>query len=201
MKKNQGVTLVEVMVAVALLSVISAMIPIAVKVLNALKNQQQIVVVNSEVKNFLDQITRDVREAPDFKIPKPYDDTLTIAQWDTKRFGFMDYNMFNKDNFGTINYSVVPSPDGHGFCIRRVSEFPASSKTLRQETLFLKGIIADPAGYDLFSFPKDSTTGYEMLESVLVDLRFRYSFQKRTETPKQFTVHVSILSRRRSLLP
>lgn len=197
-KLQNGITLTELLITVFLLGVLAYVMPVAIKLLNGIKYQQQMAQSNQQIETFIALISRDINNCPKFETT-PSSTTLQLYAIDNKQIQNLEYTppgytsywyteSLNPASFGHIQYQLIQQ--GKDFLLRRTTNFPMSGTTPlpvpHKETKdFLKGLVLPPgqSEHPIFTIGLDNDT-------VVLDLSFYYPYQRKTDPPKRFVKNI-----------
>jgi len=205
---RKGITLTELMVTVFVLGLIAYVMPVAVKLLNALKYQQQMVMANQKIEVFVALLSQDINNCPKFNSDLAvsaisfnelhlyalnirdhdlnelhYDEALLEAIPPVLKAKAGVPETLDWNRFGRIDYSLG-NRGKDWFIIREVLFNAGTPKERRERKEFLSGLILPPEpGHPVFDTGKDNDT-------VVFDISFYYPFQRKTDPPKRFAKNI-----------
>jgi prepilin-type N-terminal cleavage/methylation domain-containing protein len=190
-----GFTLTELVVTVFIMGILAYVTPMAIKLLNGLKYQQQMAQANQQIEIFIGLLSQDINNSPKF-VENPFPDKLRLFAINARDFSLNEDcvgcpQTLNSSLFGEIQYKLEPKSGK--YCIRRSVTFwgpcapePCVGPVIRSETKdFLTGFVLPPAaaGHPIFSLGLDRDT-------IIFDLSFFYPFQNKSGPPKRFVKNI-----------
>ena len=171
MKKRQhGVTITELMMSIAILGVVMLVLPMAARILNSVRYQQQAVLANSQLQIFFNQLGQDVRSAPRFDLdysavvvkpeyaaylsaldaiftaasPPQAGEYVILRKIDNAKLDYSNPNLLQPNCWGVIVYFLQRTP--YPVMVRRVLFKTPYHNNLASpdEMEYLRGQIAPP---------------------------------------------------------
>jgi len=199
---KKGLTLTDVILAMAIVGILAMSLTILVRILNSLKFQNQLGELNTQVQLVLRQMTHEIRNAPalEMSLLKPND--LSIRVLDFERYGPVDPNVFIKeiggvDNWGTIKYQLITENSEviHGrlptlpYLLKTTDwSLPDTEKRDKKEVFFEGVIRAPPPGVLTFNDQGSSS------QLVKISLRFVPSYLRKDAEPLLFSSMATVRS-------
>src|ERR1044071_5367633 len=184
LKKSSGITLVEILIAVAILGTVAAMGTVAIRVVNSFWEQNSSLEVYRDTEVNLYQIARDVRNANSIIIVEPR--LLKLSMFDFSRGFDSNGGIFDGVNIGTVTYQFVE--DAGESYLRRTKEFNGE---ITEDKELLKNTLQ----------PKDPETGVEnpifsqtSIEGDVVEIVFQVGLGLNKTKPRTYRVQSMIRS-------
>lgn len=179
---GRGVTLVEVLVVVAIISSVYFMAKVGIVLLNNLMQTSATTRMQQETQMVLYNITKEVRNCN--KIVQASSDTLKIQVFNTKSGYSLETNpgIFDTINIGTITYTYVKS--GSDSYLKKTIKYPGFPT---DEKWLLRNLLLQPDTTDYMfnvcdsifilesTCPLHGQTGYPVEPFEAVDVRFKMS--------------------------
>lgn len=182
-KKNQGITLVEVLVSIAILGTLVLLGRVGVQLVNNMLQASAMSKVQQEAQSILYSISKDVRNST--RIVSASSTTLVLNMINTSN-GFdvtANPTLFDNINVSTLTYTFVADASGSHLLktLRRNNVYVVQEKLLRNmlippdNTLFMFNVCSR-AGLMYENCPLPGESGYpNVSEYYGVDIRFRMS--------------------------
>lgn len=178
----------------AIVGLISFMLPICIKIMNSLKYQQALVAAQRDARVFFQILTHDIINAPEIDGINTNESMLQLRSYDTQTYGMEKKELFNRATFGWITYAYHDDRggidhDGNGKIdetyILRISSYPPIFGERPVSQKYLLNIVvppdADPSTPD-WIFKKAENDN----QTMKIQLKLRFPFMREVDKPLEF---------------